>query len=266
MLSRNRLQIARWIKSEFETMGFTNVEIDSFECHTQILTIKLPFLNRHIDTVTTQYNVIAKLTGSERPNDIYLICGHYDSFSQNSNMFVSAPGSDDNASGTTAVLIAAKAVMNAQYKPKATLKFVAFGAEELMYFGKSGSEYYVEKAIARQERIKFVVNNDMIGNSPDYPRNKALLIFQNTPMIANIQNICLNYSSLTLQVKTGGGSDFDPFVDAGYQGIYFEEGNLSHFYHLNTDVIGNMNLDFCTEVIKASCAVLLSMDGVISSQ
>ncbi|MFC2139762.1 M28 family metallopeptidase, partial [Bacteroidota bacterium] len=144
MLAPNRFEIANWIKAKFESWGFTNVELDSFWCHTEVSA--LPFTNYHVDTTTMQVNVVATLEGSENPEVEYIIGGHYDSFTEDSDQFSAAPGADDNASGTAAVLESARAVMAAGYQPKTTLKFIAFGAEELMLFGDSGSEHYAQKA------------------------------------------------------------------------------------------------------------------------
>ncbi|HKK10472.1 MAG TPA: M28 family peptidase, partial [Bacteroidales bacterium] len=49
-------------------------------------------------------NVLAKIEGSEFPDQQYIICGHYDNMPSGSL----APGADDNASGTVAVLEAAR--------------------------------------------------------------------------------------------------------------------------------------------------------------
>lgn len=257
MLADNRLKIARWIKSEFESMGFDTVEIDSFECNT---IVKLPYLDLQIDTLTMQYNVIAELRGTEKPDNIFIIGGHYDSISENSNMFETAPGADDNASGTSAVLVAAKAVMENGYKPKGTLKFVTFGAEELMLAGYSGSEYYVDKAVANKENIKLMINNDMIANAPNYPVTKKIFVSNATYSFPNVLKVCSDYTNLDFQESNFTGSDIEPFISNGYEAVYFHEGEFSEYYHSNQDVISKINLDFCTEVIKASCAVLLSMD------
>ena len=49
-------------------------------------------------------NVYGVLTGTEFPNQIWMICAHYDDMPSGSV----APGADDNASGTAAVLEAAR--------------------------------------------------------------------------------------------------------------------------------------------------------------
>lgn len=52
---------------------------------------------------TTSYNVVATLTGTTRPNDWYIVGAHFDSISNNDNQ-ATAPGCEDNGSGSAAVL------------------------------------------------------------------------------------------------------------------------------------------------------------------
>ena len=161
MLTDKRFEAAEWIKSEFESMGFTQVELDSFTCTTRGFTV--PISNRQIDTTTIQVNVVATLPGTETSDDYYIIGGHYDDFCDNDNLFLTAPGADDNASGTTCVLESARAIMETGYQPKSTLVFIAFAAEELGLRGMMGSRHYALEAAERGDNIKLVINNDMIG-------------------------------------------------------------------------------------------------------
>ncbi|MGB7296366.1 MAG: M28 family peptidase, partial [Candidatus Aminicenantales bacterium] len=51
-------------------------------------------------------NVIAEAPGHVYPSDVLIICGHYDSISNDRTVF--APGADDNASGAAATMEAAR--------------------------------------------------------------------------------------------------------------------------------------------------------------
>lgn len=98
-------------------------------------------------------NVIAELPGRTRPGDIYIVCGHYDTTSPEER-----PGGDDNASGTAAVLEAARVLT--QYDFDATLRFIGFNAEEEWM---RGSQDYLDRVVVpRQENIVGVINLDMI--------------------------------------------------------------------------------------------------------
>ena len=89
-----------------------------------------------VDTITeerTSQNVIGTLEGLKPDQGIVYIGGHYDSVS-------SAPGANDDASGVAATLEAARVLSTKGHRTKATLKFIAFGAEEI---GLDGSYWYV---------------------------------------------------------------------------------------------------------------------------
>ncbi len=85
--------------------------------------------------LTRAYNIVATLPGSEFPEQTLIIGAHYDAWSF---------GSGDPCSGTMLVLEAARAFAEAAQRgdrPKRTIKFACWGAEE---FGIIGSTEYVE--------------------------------------------------------------------------------------------------------------------------
>ena len=88
-----------------------------------------------ISELRTSQNVIGTLTGIQQPSQgIVYIGGHYDSVSV-------SDGANDDASGVAAVIEAARVLSTKGHRTKATLKFIAFGAEET---GLDGSYNYVD--------------------------------------------------------------------------------------------------------------------------
>ena len=261
MLAQNRFEVANWIKSEFVNMGINDVELQSFTTSTSVS--YPPVLD--VDTTTTQVNVVATIPGSSRADEIYIICGHYDSFSENSDQFIAAPGADDNASGTAAVIETARAVMESNYTPNVTLRFICFAAEELMLFGDGGSEVYSAEAATRGDDIKFVVNNDMIGNSEkDGLINRTIGIGypNNFSWADEMFTLAREHSENEIVRQTYTGADLGSFLEQGYLGVYFEEANFSPYYHSTDDVADNMDSLFVTESIKASCSVFFGDKGI----
>jgi len=82
----------------------------------------------------------------DRPGDVVIICGHYDSTSGEPTVL--APGADDNASGVAAVMEAARIL--AGYPFDFTVRFIAFFREEQ---GLYGSHYHSAVAREGSERI-----------------------------------------------------------------------------------------------------------------
>jgi len=105
-------------------------------------------------------NVVATKPGATYPDDIYIICAHVDSISNDPNNY--APGADDNASGVTAVMIAADIL--SQYDFDYTVRFVTFTGEEQVL---RGSHEYAQDAYYEGDDILGVLNLDMIAYDSD---------------------------------------------------------------------------------------------------
>jgi aminopeptidase YwaD len=103
---------------------------------------------------STSQNVIGTLEGTDPEQGIVYLGAHYDSVS-------AGPGANDDASGVGAMLEAARVLSTSGHRTKATLKFIAFGAEET---GLDGSEYYV---IEHEDEVTNkglgMINLDMIA-------------------------------------------------------------------------------------------------------
>lgn len=150
----------RWIKSEFERYshesgGRLQVEFDEF---TQQPVARVP-------KPTQIVNVVATLTGRqpESKDRIYVVSGHYDSCVCNADMLDAtsyAPGANDDASGTAAVMEMARVM--SKYEFDATLVFMTVAAEEQ---GLLGSTHWAEMAKQKSLNVAGMITNDIIGSS-----------------------------------------------------------------------------------------------------
>jgi Zn-dependent M28 family amino/carboxypeptidase len=110
------------------------------------------------------HNVIAKITGSKRPDEYIIYTAHWD------HLGVGKPdakgdtiynGALDNASGTAAILEIARAFKAMKSPPERTVIFLSVTAEEQ---GLLGSEYYGENPIYPTEKTVANLNIDGINN------------------------------------------------------------------------------------------------------
>ena len=101
-------------------------------------------------------NVIATIPGKRKPEDIYMLIAHFDSISEQPE--ISAPGADDNASGTAAVLEIARILKDVPLG--SSIQFVIFSNEEQ---DRLGSRHFAKKARKQGLRIKGCINLDVIG-------------------------------------------------------------------------------------------------------
>src|SRR5690606_16127671 len=102
-----------------------------------------------------QSSVILTLEGSEAADEIVLLGGHADSITMDGGP---APGADDNASGIASITEVVKVMMDHNFKPKRTLQFMAYAAEEV---GLLGSKEIARKYRAEKKAVVGVMQLDM---------------------------------------------------------------------------------------------------------
>jgi Zn-dependent M28 family amino/carboxypeptidase len=110
---------------------------------------------------TRVVNVVAIQRGQTDPGRFVIIQGHYDSrVTDAMNATADAPGANDDASGTSAAIEAARVL--SKYRFDASIAYAALAGEEQ---GLNGAQIFVRHAQANNWRIAGVLNNDIIGNS-----------------------------------------------------------------------------------------------------
>lgn len=209
----NRLQVAQWIQQKFISYGVTDAVLQPFEWQN-----------------TTQYNVVATIPGSVYPNQYIVVGGHHDSINNHSDPYLSAPGADDNASGSVAALEMARVMMASGYQPLTSIRFVTFAAEE---FGLWGSKHHSQTAYQAGENIRLMINHDMIANEPGpQPWQVRLMPYDGSmDHSAYASQITEQYTDLEVYYGTmnSGSSDSHSFWTKGYHVLYFFEDVFSPF-------------------------------------
>ncbi|MCS6823832.1 MAG: M28 family peptidase [Cytophagaceae bacterium] len=109
----------------------------------------------------TSQNVIGYIEGSAVKDSFILISAHYDHLGHMGSE-VYFPGANDNASGVSMLLELAD--YYSKNTPKYSMLFIAFGAEEA---GLIGSRYYTENPWVALNKIKFMLNLDLLGTGDE---------------------------------------------------------------------------------------------------
>ncbi|PYS83140.1 MAG: aminopeptidase [Acidobacteria bacterium] len=118
---------------------------------------------QRIQKATKLTNIVATLPGTqaESKGRAYVVSGHYDSMCTSpTDATCDAPGANDDASGTAAVLELARVMSKRQFD--ATIIFVAVAGEEQ---GLVGSTYFAEQAKKQNMDVDAMFTNDIIGSS-----------------------------------------------------------------------------------------------------
>jgi hypothetical protein len=209
-------------------------------------------------------NVYAVQTGTEFPNQKYIICAHYDDMPSGPL----APGADDNASGTAAVLEAARILT--QYLSKYTIIYALWDEEEQ---GLVGAYYYAQQASAAGDSILGVVNMDMIAwdSNSDYivdvhtrPIGSSLYLKDKIVETNNLYNL-----GLDIDVKNPGStySDHAAFWNYNFGAILvIEDGtDFNAYYHTTNDKIQHFNQPYYLMMSKASIGTIAALAEVIDN-
>lgn len=118
------------------------------------------------------HNVIGLIPGSDPrlKNEAVIVGAHLDHLGKRGDYVFN--GADDNGSGVTGVLEMARAVASLPRKPKRSVVFCLWTAEEL---GLLGAASYLQHPAFTPARTAAYLNLDMIGRSPDAAGLKARL-------------------------------------------------------------------------------------------
>jgi hypothetical protein len=122
-------------------------------------------------------NVIGIIEGSDPDlkNEAIILGAHLDHLGYNHLMM---PGANDNASGVAVIMGVAEAISQTGLKPKRTVIFIFFGAEEQ---GVKGSAYYLEHPVVPNTKVVGFLNLDGVG------RGKKIMVLagKNYPELWN---------------------------------------------------------------------------------
>ena len=251
-----------WLYAEFEKAaapsgGRMTVEKQTFE---QAKAARVP-------QPTMLTNIVATLRGAqpESVNRVYVVSGHYDSMcSSPTDAKCDAPGANDDASGTAAVLEMARVM--AKYKFDATIIFMTVPGEEQSLLGAT---YFAEQAKKNSVNIEAMFTNDIIGSSlggngvhdprtvrvfsegvpsnetqaeattrrsvggenDSQSRQLARFIKETSERYVPWMKVWLIYR----RDRYGRGGDHQPFLERGYAAVRFTEPN-ENYQHQHQNV------------------------------
>jgi carboxypeptidase Q len=189
--------------------------------------------NRWVEGPIPQYNVVADIVGTEKPDEYVIVGGHLDSWN--------SPGSEgacDNGTGTVVAMEAARILMATGARPKRTIRFILWTGEEQ---GLLGSRGYVEKHKDKLHRISAKLNDDGGTNyQGGYQGIESMRPMMERAFAKTNQTFPdMQVEFVTLpRMPLQGSSDHAPFNQAGVPGFFtIEKGraNYGRVWHTQYD-------------------------------
>ncbi len=238
---------------------------------------RLPKVQAYFETKLTQRegrsrNVLASLPGSdpELGKQLVIIGAHLDHVSGKDGTIYN--GADDDASGIAGLLEIAEAFSVSPERPKRSILFAAWNAEER---GLLGSYYYTVHPSFPLDQTKLMLQMDMIGRNEEIPDSDNHrfrgLEEQSAEENSNSLNV-LGYSrskdvhrlvedsnrwiGLSLKFRYDNHSldllrrsDHWPFLNRGIPAAFFHTG-LHPDYHRSTDTADKINYEKMEKIVR----------------
>lgn len=210
---------------------------------------------------TNGRNIIATQLGKTNPNDIYIICAHYDS--------VADYCADDNASGTATVLEVAR-ILSTQCMDN-TLVYALWDEEEI---GLRGANFYASQANNNGDNILGVLNIDMMGYDGDDDDDFDIdvrPIANSIEMKDDLVALLATYNfNLNVNVVNPGttASDHARFWDQGYSAVLVGESwdndDQTPYYHSSSDRFSTLDLPYFHELAKLIMSYMVTKGSLVS--
>lgn len=248
--SRDLLKAAAFINGQFQEAGLQplpgfNSLYHSFH----------PFKGKK-DSLNPEYNVVGVLPGKSKPDEYIVFSAHYDheGLLRGKKKDSIMNGANDNASGTTALLMLAR-YFSLRNDNERTLVFCAFAGEEI---GLKGSRDFVQTF--NTEKIKAGINLEMLG-VPQYGKKRVFIIGEKYSTLPDILSKRLKAAGLKMirepdeEKMLFMRSDNYPFVekDVVFHTIMASDDD-EPCYHKPCDEIKRIDISNLTFIIRAIAA------------
>ncbi|TPE44347.1 M20/M25/M40 family metallo-hydrolase [Pontibacter mangrovi] len=214
-----------------------------------------------------QLTNVAGMIEGKRKDEFVVFSGHYDHIGIQEAVDGDsiANGADDDAAGTTAMMLLAD-YYKQQPQPERTLLFVAFTAEEI---GGFGSRYFSEQL--NPDQIVAMFNIEMVGKPSKFGPNSAYLTGFERSDLGQLMQKRLEGTTYSIHP--------DPYPE---QNLFYRSDNATlarlgvpahtissvqidqdKTYHTVNDELEQLNMEHLTNMIRA---IALASEGVVNGE
>jgi len=219
-----------------------------------------------------QRNVVAMLpAAADSPvrGEYVVVSAHYDHVGVGSaldgdNIY---NGADDNATGTTAVVLLAEAL--AERRLRRNVLFVCFAAEER---GLQGSRAFCERPPVPLDRVAANLNIEMIGRPEEGKERKCWVTGSGYSDFADVCAQALGEEQVEvvpfrMADSLFGASDNASFAAKGVIAHSVSAGSLHEDYHQPGDEVDKLNVPHMTKIVRGLYDVTVALadrEGALS--
>jgi len=247
--------------------------VDSQAPAPQVLNVPFSASAAKTETPVRCENVLGYLEGSDPvlKKEVLILTGHYDHIGLETDPNAKDKvnnGADDDGSGTTGVLLMAKAFTDAKKAGKGSKRSILFMTVVGEEKGLWGSEWYSEHPVFPVENTIADLNTDMIGRTGEEylgkPDSANYIYSVGSKMLssdlANIsEQVNATYTKMKLDYKYDDPkdpeqiyyrSDHYNFAKLGIPIIFYYDGMLQQDYHKPGDEVSKINFPLLAKRAK----------------
>lgn len=212
-----------------------------------------------------QSSVIATIEGVSSEEEIVVIGGHIDSISSSNTAI--APGADDDASGVAVVSEVLRVILASGFRPKRTLQFMAYAAEEV---GLRGSKAIAEEYKDAGKNVVASLQLDMAGFSGSPHDMYFITDYVSADLTNFLKDLIAEYnSSGEHQISYGetacgyACSDHVSWTGTGVPSAFPFEALFSDYnenIHTADDVLENIDASGTKQALFAKLGVEFAME------
>ena len=174
-------------------------------------------------------NVIGEIIGTEAPEKIVVISGHLDSWDLGT-------GAIDDGAGIGISAGAAKVIIDSGFKPKRTIRVIAYGAEEIGLLG----------GFAYRDKHKADLANHVMATESDFGAVAPYEVHYNwTEGRDDMQALAGLLGIPLIKKDTSGGPDIGPIKAEGVPSMRLQQDGTDYFdlHHTPDDTFDKIDAD-----------------------
>jgi len=207
-----------------------------------------------------QPSLVARIVGSTNPNEIIVLGGHIDSTSNGAT----APGADDDASGSSTVLEVFRVLTSRGFRGQRTIEFHAYAAEEV---GLRGSQAIANSYANEGKNVVAMIQFDMTGyiRPGTTPTIGVVTDFTASDLTAFVRELVNEYVGTPSFRNTQCGyacSDHASWYRAGYTDAFVFESAFADsnpYIHTPNDQLNRLSSAHCAAFAKLGVAFAVEL-------